>query len=194
MRKKIRVIPPRAIKVDLPDTRQTTNYSCGASALQAICGYFVVGPAEEEDYIRDLKLDPRVGAHAFQIKRAALKYGLRVSEKKPMGLAHLKRFLDTGKPVMLMLQAWDAEGSTDGEYANEWDEGHWVVAIGYDRAGVYFEDPSLAVARGFIPYDELIERWHDTGPHGVHVQRFGMAIWKPGVKKSAHTRRARKIE
>ena len=192
MSAKYKAIPEGAIKVPLPDTRQGEDYSCGASALQAISGYFGVGPEEEEDYVRDLKMDTRVGSHPFQIIRAAERYGLRVSEKERMTVNEVKVYLDRGKPVMLMIQAW-RDSETEKSYAKEWDEGHWVVAIGYDRAGMYFEDPSLAAIRGFIPYTELEERWHDTGPKNKRIEHYGLAVWRPRMLRPAYLMQARRI-
>jgi predicted double-glycine peptidase len=187
-----KVIPEGAIKVLLADTRQGEDYSCGASALQAVSGYFGVGPEEEEDYVRDLKMDRRIGSHPFQIIRAAKKYGLRVSGKERMTVNEVKAYLDRGKPVMLMIQAW-RDSETEKSYAKEWGQGHWVVAIGYDWAGIYFEDPALAAIRGFIPYAELEERWHDTGPKNRRMEHYGLAVWMPRMLRPAYLMRARKI-
>jgi predicted double-glycine peptidase len=192
MSAKYKAIPEGAIKVPLPDTRQSEDYSCGASALQAVSGYFGVGPEEEEDYVRDLRMDTRIGSHPFQIIRAAKKYGLRVSEKEGMTVNEVKAYLDRGKPVMLMIQAW-RDSQTQKSYKKEWGKGHWVVAIGYDRAGMYFEDPSLAAIRGFISYAELKERWHDTGPKNRRMNHYGLAVWKPRMLRPAYLMWARKI-
>jgi predicted double-glycine peptidase len=187
-----KAIPENSIKVPLPDTRQGEDYSCGASALQAICGYFGVGPEEEEDYVRDLGMDTRVGTHPDQVITTAERYGLRVSGKDFMTVDEVKALLDQGKPVMMMIQAW-RDSETEETYVGEWGEGHWVVAIGYDHAGMYFEDPSLAAIRGFISYPGLKERWHDTGRRGKHMEHYGLAIWKPRIRYPAYATRARRI-
>ncbi len=109
-----------------------------------------------------------------------------------MTLDEIKAYLDRGKPVMLMIQAW-RDSETEESYEQEWNEGHWVVAIGYDRAGMYFEDPSLAAIRGFIPYAELEERWHDTGPKRKHMDHYGLTVWKPRMLRPAYLMRARRI-
>ena len=189
---KYKAIPEGAIKVPLPDTRQGEDYSCGASALQAISGYFGVGPEEEEDFVRDLGMDTRVGAHPDQIIRAAEAYGLRATGKELMTVDEVKAFLDQGKPVMMMIQAW-RDSETEVTYVGEWREGHWVVAIGYDYTGMYFEDPSLAAIRGFISYPDLEERWHDTARRGKHLDHYGLAIWKPRIQHPAYEIRARRI-
>jgi hypothetical protein len=95
-----------------------------------------------------------------------------------------------------MLQAWrneDYELREDARYRNDWDDGHWIVAIGYDQDGVYFEDPSLAAIRGFLFYDELLVRWHDVGPRMEHWPRFGLVVWKPSRRVPAYQRRAIRI-
>jgi predicted double-glycine peptidase len=65
-------------------------------------------------------------------------------------------------------------------YAEEWDSGHWVVAIGYDDDKVYFEDPWIPHARAYLTWDELDDRWHDLDYDNSKVYRYGAAIWKPG--------------
>ena len=56
-----RAIPAGAIRIDLPNATQVTDYTCGASALQAICSYFGVGPEDEWDYESDMRM-PKTGA------------------------------------------------------------------------------------------------------------------------------------
>src|SRR6476620_2579208 len=102
-------IRPGAIRVAIPDTTQQEDYSCGASALQAICKYYGVGPADESEFVDALGMDPRTGSHPFQIERLARHYGLSVKEYSPMSLAQLRRELDRHHPVMLTIQAWGEE-------------------------------------------------------------------------------------
>jgi len=101
----------------------------------------------------------RGGSDPEHIIRAAKKYRLKIQEFRPMNIDQLKQFVSEGKPVMIMIQAWRDYASI--KYKNDWCDGHWIVAIGYDKSGVYFEDPSLAAIRGFIKYSDLEIRWHD---------------------------------
>ena len=183
-------IPRGAIKIELPGVTQRTDATCGAAALQAICAYYGVGPDEERAVVRDLGMDPRTGSHPDQLVRAARRYGLRVEEHQPMTRAALRGALDRRRPVLMMLQAWGRAGQA---YADAWMQGHWVVAIGHDRAGVYFMDPVLEIARGFLRHVEVDERWHDLGRRGVRIERYGAVMWKAGAA-AAHLRRARAIE
>jgi predicted double-glycine peptidase len=187
-----RAIPPGAIKIDLPNTTQTTEYSCGASALLAVCSYFGVGPEDEWDFIADMKVR-HWGSDPIQITTAAARYGLEVVEYRPMSDEQLVDCLGSGRPVVMMLQAWASRRPKS--YRNVWNEGHWIVAIGHDRDGVYFEDPSIHGARGFIPFAKLDERWHDVeGPRNARVERLGISLWRKNVRRSAYDRFARRID
>jgi predicted double-glycine peptidase len=189
-------ISEKAVRIPLPDVRQKTDWSCGASALQAVAGYFGVGPPEEQDFAKDMQVDPRVGTHPHQIESAARAYGLKVHSHVGMRDEELKSYLDQGKPVLLMIQAWgDPQVFTgDDTYEGVWKEGHWVVAIGYDQEGYFFEDPVLAVIRGYLSYDALSKRWRDTGPHGRHISRLGIVIWMECEDAPAYLRRAAHID
>lgn len=81
-----------------------------------------------------------------------------------------------------------------GRWAVDWHDGHWVVAIGYNDRGFFFEDPSLQAIRGFISRRDLAERWRDTRNFGKHMPRYGLAIWKPGARRSMYATRAEYIE
>ncbi len=184
-----------SIKCAIPDTTQQTGYSCGPSALQAVCHYYGVGKEDEWEYIEDSKTSSS-GADPDQLVMAARRYGLTVKECQPMTVAELQAALRRHRPVLLMIQAWGENKGNRGyrrSYKGKWGDGHWVVAIGFDRTGVLFEDPSLQAIRGFLSYDELEERWHDVGPRRTKIDHYGMILWKPGAKRSAYERRAERI-
>jgi predicted double-glycine peptidase len=191
-------IPRGSIRVAVPDTTQQKDYSCGASGLQAVCKYYGVGYDDEWEFVDALDMDHRIGSHPYQIKKVAHRCGLRTREYQPMTVRQLQRELGWRHPVMLMIQAW-GQARVNGywrwrtSYADHWDDGHWVVAIGYSPAGVFFEDPSLQGVRGFLTYAELASRWHDTGPRQKQVPFYGLAIWHPQRRRSAYESHAERI-
>ncbi|MFT3881973.1 MAG: C39 family peptidase [Gemmatales bacterium] len=194
-----RPIPHNAIRIEVPDTTQQTDYSCGASSLQAIAKYFGVGPDDEPQFVKDTGMNHAVGAHPDEIEAAAHHYGLSCLIYEPMNLVQLRAELRQGHPVMVMIQAWGEVGKGSKarprkDYANCWTEGHWVVAIGYDKEAVFFEDPSLQAVRGYLLNDEFDQRWHDTARHNRHVEHLGMAIWLPGCRRSVYATRAQRIQ
>jgi predicted double-glycine peptidase len=175
-----RPIPAFAIKLDLPDIVQATDYTCGAAALLAICRYYGTGPRSERRVVEDMQFG-EAGSDPEHVLRAIAKYGLVHEEFRPMTTQQLRACLDRGRPVMVMIQAWADPAPLS--YADRWDDGHWVVAIGYDAVGIYFEDPSLPGARGYLTDAELDERWHDIeGEDAHHVEHYGLAIWKPALE------------
>jgi hypothetical protein len=56
-----RKVPKKAIKIDLPNATQITDYTCGAAALQSICAYYGVGPEDEWDFEAQMGM-PTTGA------------------------------------------------------------------------------------------------------------------------------------
>jgi uncharacterized protein YvpB len=73
----------------------------------------------------------------------------------------------------LRLQAWSLENKTD--WKTDWENGHYVIAIGYDDKKIYFEDPWCAT-RSFLKYQELIDRWHDVDTDGKKYVNLGIVI------------------
>ena len=194
-------IPEGAIKVRVPDVTQLTDYSCGPSCLESIAKFYGVGKEDEWDYVREMRMDPRVGSHPDQIRRLARRYRLKVREYQKMSLAQLRQELRWRHPVMIMIQAYGVKRrgkrrhmAWRRDYRPDWDDGHWVIAIGYDRDGFFFEDPSIEARRGWLSSEELLSRWHDTGPHGRHLPFYGVAIWKPGEHVSSYETMAERIE
>jgi predicted double-glycine peptidase len=189
-----RKIPKGAIRIDLPNTTQVEDYTCGPSALLAICAYYGVGPEWEWEVEEDMKATED-GTDPVQIVEAAERYGLRTKEFRGMTDEQLLRCLKKRRPVVMMLQAWKEDPPEGYSYADEWGEGHWVVAIGFDKKGIYVEDPSLHNARGFLTFEELAERWHDIeGADQHHVERYGVAIWRKGAGGSAYDAKARRVD
>lgn len=177
--------------IELPKTVQQTDYTCGAAALRAICAYYGCGPATEHEVVADMGFG-EAGSDPAHVLHAVRRYGLMHREYRPMTAHQLARSLDRGRPVLLMLQAWRDGGAR--AWRDVWDSGHWVVAIGYDARGVYFEDPSLADARGFLAHDALDERWHDIeGVEERRVHRYGIAIWRQRVARPQRVGRVRAI-
>ncbi len=185
-----RAIPEGAIKIELPNTFQLHGHTCGAAALLSICSYYGVGPEAERDVAADMNMK-KTGTDPADVIGALERYGLRFREYRPMTNGQVRRCLDLHRPVMIMLQAWGDRAS----YRDHWEDGHWVIAIGYDMRGFYFEDPSISSARGFMSYRELDDRWHDLEGSDHHrVVRYGLAIWKPNATRAAARRLARVID
>lgn len=178
--------------IELPNVVQATDYTCGAAALLAVGSYYGVGPAREREVVRDMGFGEE-GSDPAHLVGAARAYGLHVREYRGMTDRQLVRCLDRGRPVVLMLQAWPEKGPVAG-FRDVWDSGHWVVAIGHDARGVYFADPSLEGARGFLGHGALAERWHDIeGVEERRTYRYGVAMWRQRVVRPQRVGRTKAI-
>ena len=153
-----RSVPPPALLSSVPDVRQSTGYTCGAAALQAVLAYW--GTEEREDRLAARLLStPDAGTHPLDILRVAREFGLSADLREGLDLADLEAALAAGTTVIVDLQAW--RDRTDLPWAETWDDGHYMVLLGMDGASLYFEDPSLLGSRGTIPRAEFVDRWHD---------------------------------
>lgn len=155
---------------NFPNFRQTYEYDCGAQSLGAVLAYYGIDVREEE--VMKLAGTAEHGTFARSIKAAAEHHGLAV-DFKAMTVEEIQRYLDKKIPVILLLQAWTEKEGID--WRNTWDEGHYAVAIGYDKKRMYFEDPS-SIFRTYLTYDELAERWHDQDDKQKYVN-YGLAIY-----------------
>jgi uncharacterized protein len=165
----------------VPDVRQSTSFSCGAAALQAVLHYY--GVEEREDgLMKQLGTNAEEGTHPADILRVAKANGLRAALREGLGLEDLRAALDRGIPVITAIQAWKDEGGPAIAWADRWEDGHYVIVLGLDAASVYVEDPSLLGCRGIIPRKEFLERWHDYegpspyGPNRRAYVRMGLFI------------------
>ncbi len=142
----------------VPDVRQSTGYTCGAAALQAVLSYWGIDEREDRLAAR-LHSTPEAGTHPLDIVRVAREFGLTADLREGLELPDLERALAEGRTVIVDLQAWRER--SDIPWSETWDDGHYMVLLGLDSVNLYFEDPSLLGARGLIPRAEFVERWHD---------------------------------
>lgn len=169
-------------------TRQATNYTCGVAALQSVL-MFYGDEFLESDLAKLLKANPQEGTAYAEMKRFSESKGYNVQVYKDMKVSDLKKLLDAGKPVICLIQAWPERKVN---YKTDWDDGHYVVAIGYDDGNVYFMDPSTLGNYTYIPTDEFLVRWHDTDSK-VKLNHFGMVVQKK-AKRAYHADGVKKLE
>lgn len=144
----------------LPDVRQTCDYSCGPTALQAVLGYY--GEEHfEQDLMQLCKADPQEGTPPERLAEAARSLGFQAEIRQNLTLDDLQKSIESGVPVMVAGQAWRNEDQLQTPWTSIWDSGHWMVAVGIDDQNVYLEDPSILGSLGSMPRQEFVQRWHD---------------------------------
>jgi len=161
----------------LKQTRQATEYSCGASALQSVLSYWGKD-VDEEDLMKILGTNPEVGTYPDDIVRAARSLGFEAEVKDNLTVDDVEASTNRGIPVIILGQAWVSRKASDASPADSWADGHYMVALAVDRDYVYFEDPFVRMGKGFIPRKDFEAQWHNvmggdlSRPKQIHVGIF----------------------
>jgi predicted double-glycine peptidase len=151
---------PAGFLSTIPDVRQSTTYSCGATVLQAVLSYY--GIDKRERALMDmLKTTEEAGTSPENIVRVAKELGLLADPRENVTYEDLIKAYRDGIPVICAIQAWTDAPPGKHSWTSDWEDGHYVIVVGADRQFVYVEDPSLLGTRGIIPKQEFVDRWHD---------------------------------
>ena len=159
-----------------PELRQSFDWDCGASVIQSVLVYYGIDIPEEA--LIKLAGTTKCGTPITKIKATFKKYGLNFKAGK-MTVDDIKKYLDKKIPVILLVQAWS--GKKKINYVQDWADGHYAVAIGYDSKKIYFEDP-WTVKRTFLTFEDLEKRWHDIDAEGKKHINWGLAVWGKKAK------------
>jgi predicted double-glycine peptidase len=170
--------PLRGERIHLPGVRQATGYTCGTGAAQSILLYFGKGDDHTEKYLaKAMGTNWKNGTEPKQIARYLAGEGVPTSVRNHMTIPDLKAALRKGQPVILTLQAWPNRPQDLAAYERDQVDGHYVVAIGYNRDHLLFMDPSIGGARGKLTEPELLARWHDTDNRNRPIfQQLGIVV------------------
>lgn len=178
--KDIKIKPTKVIT--FPEIRQSTNYSCGVSCVQGILYYYGID-IREDKLIKIFGAKPTTDIHSgvdpdILVSTITQRWGLRV-DMRPMDIDTVKDYIDKNIPVILAIQAWRKEDkAVEGtDYLDSYQDGHYIVAVGYNDTYIVFEEPSLLSNRGYLSYEELENRWHDMDFNGNKYEHLGIAIY-----------------
>jgi predicted double-glycine peptidase len=163
-------IPEKLIR--LPLTRQATDYTCGVAVVQSVLYYN--GIEYRQDILeKELGATPDDGTSHIEMRSFLVNQGIGAEFEENLTLEKLIEYLRSDKPVICLIQAWN--GQEDYDYSNSWEDGHYVVAVGFDDKAIYFMDPSTLGNYTYIPFDEFQTRWHD-GDTGNMYYNAGIVI------------------
>ena len=164
---------------DFPEARQATNFTCGAACVQAVLYYYGTEKREDE-LVKILQVRPPPEESAG-VKPAVIidffeKEGFQIKNGE-MTLEVVKSFIDQKIPVILNIQAWNEKYKTEDVDYSGYNDGHYVVAIGYTDSYMIFEDPSILTNRGILTFNDLEKRWHDKDIDNVIYDHHGIAVF-----------------
>ena len=146
----------------LSRARQSTEYTCGPSALQAVFRYW--GKDVAEDEIAKLAgTTSEVGTFPEDLVRSAKALGFKAEAKEGLTLDEVQEFTAAGHPMIALAQVWlSAKGLGGKSVEEEWDSGHYIVVLGVDKDYVYFQDPYAMMSKAFLPRKAFEAHWHQA--------------------------------
>lgn len=172
----------------LKQTRQTTEYSCGASALQSVLHYWGKD-VDEEELMQLLGTTPEEGTYPEELVRVARSLGFEAELKDHLTLEDVQRATARGEPVIVLGQVWRSKKPGDQSFTDEWDSGHWFIALGVDEEYVYFEDPYVRMGKGFVPRQVFEDAWHNVmGGDLSKPRQIRVGIFIRGTQRAAPER------
>ncbi len=158
--------------VHTPFFRQQTDSTCGVAALQSVLGYYGDIDSAEPAVARELGSDDTGTRYKAMIRYAEAR-GYRTRVKKDMTVADLEAHIARREPVIVLIQAWP---DSPVDWVTTWDNGHYVVATGFDDDRVYFMDPWVRSRYAYIAKSEFVDRWHDVDGDDGALSHFGLII------------------
>lgn len=161
--------------LDFPNPRQSYDYSCGPGVVQAVMAYYGED-FRESQLIGLLKTDKNDGTYVKDIVRFLHSRGLSTNVKQHMTKSELFSYIDKDIPVIVLIQAWGKEPDFNNHYRDCWNDGHFVVVIGYTDEDIICSDPGLFKA-GYIPIPEFMDRWHDYDERDIKTYQLGLAVY-----------------
>jgi predicted double-glycine peptidase len=145
----------------LTSTRQSTEYSCGASALQAVLSYWGKD-VEEQELMQRLNTSPETGTYVGDIVRVAREFGFNAEVQENLTLPDLHAALTKGIPVIVCGQAWRSRENSVKSAQEDWEDDHYFVVLGMDNKYVYYQDPFAKRASAFVSHRLFEESWHNV--------------------------------
>jgi predicted double-glycine peptidase len=183
--------------VPVPDVQQPDSYTCGVASFMAILSYYGVGTDDYDALAKALHATKKDGTDFREIVEYAHRVGLVAEARTGMTVEGLEDCLKAHQPVIVSIQAYEEDGTKIPKvYYRENENGHFVVAIGFDDDNFYFMDPSLTGRRGYLPKGEFKLRWHDnegTRKHPNVLEHLGIVVYSQKEAPS-YPHRAKRID
>ena len=170
----------------LTRTRQVTEYSCGACALQAVLSYWG-RDVDEAELMKLLHTTSEEGTYPEDIVRGARALGFEAELKDKLSLDEVEQFTANGDPMIALAQVWRSESNSPGAVSDDWDNGHYIVVLGVDKDYVYFQDPYARMSKAFVPRKMFVEHWHQVmgGDRKKNPKLMQLGIFVRGKQAAA---------
>ncbi|AJI54606.1 peptidase C39 family protein [Francisella philomiragia] len=117
--------------LDIKDHQQTTDYTCGPSAVMSLLNYYGVLKDSQMDHQMELQIAKEMGTNddygttAQQIANWLEKHGFEVKYATDGDIKLIYQSIDKGVPVLVDWIDWG---------------GHWTLVSGYQKLGKTIDD------------------------------------------------------
>ena len=161
----------------LKRTRQTTEYSCGASALQSVLAYWGKD-VDERELMKLMGTTEEEGTYPEKIVHAARSLGFEAEIRQGLTLDEVQELTATGNPMIALGQVW--RGSKSGALGEDFNAGHYFSVLGVDADNVYTQDPYVRNCKAFVPREMFEAHWHHVMGNDVKrnpkLEHLGIVI------------------
>lgn len=141
--KQLQDLPDVHIMIDLPPSRQSEHFSCGATVIQMVAAYYGQN-IRESDLIKRLGVTPKSGVKLSKIQQVADEIGLKTHKSK-ISYDEILQTLEDRVPLVIAILKEDK------------DYHHFVLAIGHYADGIIFRDPAK-FTHSYLPREEFEQR------------------------------------
>jgi predicted double-glycine peptidase len=192
------VLPVPGNLLPVPLVRQKEDFSCGDVSVLSVLRYYDFDKwslMEEHALYKPMHTSSKAGTDPQPMAEFLRKAGLEAEVKTGTDatVEQIIKSLDQGNPVITCIQAWQDKTHVKDfkPWKTDWDDGHYVVAIGHDKKNLYFMDPSTDGKYTYIPVAQFVDRWHDVmGKDNKHTQHI--TIFISGTRKAKTSKRPTK--
>jgi predicted double-glycine peptidase len=178
--------------IPVPLVPQETPFSCGDAVVLALLRFYEPGRYDhvlEASLYSPLRTTSEDGTEpasmtAYLGHEPGLSAKTRWSTPSSyVSLDEIERAIDRGEPPIVAIQAWQSvrDDKDLRPWAEDWDDGHYVVVVAYDSNRIYFMDPSTEHRYAYVLLPEFMDRWHDVlGRAKVHAQHIAIFVVSSG--------------
>lgn len=154
--------------------RQPDNSTCGHTSIAMIAQYYNINKSVKDIQNIASEKENKEGLDPNSIINIFNKLGLSATKHFNLSFEEIKNYINKNTPIIIELQAWSDNKHTNNQWKNEWNEGHYIVTIGYTQNKLIFADPSTN-ERTYLSYEELLPRWHDND-YGTKNEKLAIII------------------
>ncbi len=174
---------------NFPFVRQNTDWTCGPVAVKSVLKYFGINKSEIR-LVDELGCTTEHGTDFDKVIDFFKRNNFKVTAKRTT-LKTVKSFVRRNIPCLVCIQAWSDNPNID--YATDWDDGHFIIIIGYDNNNIIYEDPSIHQKnkRGRLSNKEFMKRWHDVDSKKRRFINYVIAVEETDITKNNRKKKKR---